>query len=56
MAYRWAIRQDSGRVGLWKALRDEALGENSAVNKSIVDDAPAQIFLSPFTHRISRTI
>lgn len=56
MAYRWAIRQDPERVDYWKGLRDEALAETDALNKSVVDDAPPQIFLSPFTNRTSRAV
>ncbi|MGV3613835.1 MAG: hypothetical protein ACO1SV_00750 [Fimbriimonas sp.] len=56
MAYRWAVRQDPGRVGLWKAMRDEAVGDNANVGKSFVDEAPPQIFLSPFTNRTSRPV
>lgn len=56
MAYRWSIRQDPERVAYWQALRKEALGDVDAVNKSVVDDAPAKLFLSPFVGRTSRAI
>lgn len=56
MAYRWSVRQDPERVGYWQALRKEALGDVDAVNKSVVDDAPAKIFLSPFVGRTSRAV